>query len=262
MRLRILIPCLLWSALLMGCQGVFPNNSVHPGVAKNLRDSINKEFDLLAKEFDALNAEGAVELCDPSQFALARFVLYQIIEERRSASLAQLTRFITRARRFLNAARSRHNSGDCVDSDGDGLTDLEEVRRYKTGPKNADSDGDGLSDSLEARRYGTDPMNHDTDGDLLGDGEEVFFHRTSPRHPDTDGDGYPDGLEAAANTSPLDACLHPDRGKRLPGPWRRCEKPAVKAEPARSGPPRLRRTLRQDEILPSWLAETPGGDIP
>jgi hypothetical protein len=139
---------------------------------------------------------------------------------------------------------------------------LEEVHRYKTGPKNADSDGDGLSDSLEARRYGTDPMKYDTDGDLLGDGEEVLFHRTSPRHPDTDGDGYPDGLEADANTSPLDACLHPDRGKRLPSPWRRCDKPAVKAEPARLGPPRPRRTLRQDEILPSWLAGTPGGDIP
>ena len=39
---------------------------------------------------------------------------------------------------------------------------------------NADSDGDKLSDYDEVKTYGTDPLNPDTDADGYLDGEEVL----------------------------------------------------------------------------------------
>lgn len=90
------------------------------------------------------------------------------------------------------------------DTDGDRLTDGEEVRRYKTDPLNPDTDGDGLTDGDEVKVHGTDPLNPDTDGDRLTDGAEVLTHRTNPLRPDTDGDSLSDGDEVLTyKTDPL-----------------------------------------------------------
>ena len=59
-----------------------------------------------------------------------------------------------------------------VDSDVDGLTNLEEFTE-KTDPNNADSDGDAILDGDEVNTHATDPLNRDTDGDLLDDGREI-----------------------------------------------------------------------------------------
>ncbi len=60
-----------------------------------------------------------------------------------------------------------------VDSDSDGLLDLDETENYKTDPKNSDTDGDGLGDGDEINKYKTNPLNSDTDGDSYSDGDEV-----------------------------------------------------------------------------------------
>jgi hypothetical protein len=65
-------------------------------------------------------------------------------------------------------------------------------------PSADDSDGDGLTD-LEEAALGTDPHNPDTDGDGLGDGDEVNVHGTDPLKFDTDGDGCSDGEELGSN---------------------------------------------------------------
>jgi hypothetical protein len=44
-----------------------------------------------------------------------------------------------------------------LDSDGDGLTDYDEVNLYYTNPNDEDSDGDGLSDGDEVQTYDSDP---------------------------------------------------------------------------------------------------------
>jgi Tol biopolymer transport system component len=87
------------------------------------------------------------------------------------------------------------------DSDGDGLTDSEEIE-IGTDPNNPDTDGDELWDGDEVLR-GTDPLNPDSDGDGLSDGEEVLRRATDPLNPDTDNDVLNDGEEVQRGTDPL-----------------------------------------------------------
>lgn len=70
-----------------------------------------------------------------------------------------------------------------------------------TNPTENDTDGDGLSDDEEIFIAGTDPCLFDTDGDGLSDGDEVE-RRTNPLIVDTDSDGMPDGWEVANGFNP------------------------------------------------------------
>jgi outer membrane protein OmpA-like peptidoglycan-associated protein len=93
-----------------------------------------------------------------------------------------------------------------VDSDNDGLKDGEEVNVEKTDPNKADTDADGLSDGDELMKSKTDALKADTDGDGLKDGEEVTKYKTDPLKADTDGDGIKDGEEVTKyKTDPLKA---------------------------------------------------------
>src|SRR5690606_7927755 len=58
-----------------------------------------------------------------------------------------------------------------TDSDGDGLTDEEEIR-LGTDPTDPDTDGDGLTDGEEVA-LGTNPLSKDTDCDGISDFEEL-----------------------------------------------------------------------------------------
>ncbi len=121
-----------------------------------------------------------------------------------------------------------------VDSDGDGLTDEEELDEDRnnngeiepdeigtgTDPTLRDTDGDGLSDYFERRLstidmaldpldpsdsgcpFGTEEFDRDRDG--LTDCEEAI-KGTFGNNPDTDLDGIPDGIEFYMGTNPLEA---------------------------------------------------------
>lgn len=76
-----------------------------------------------------------------------------------------------------------------------------------------DSDCDGLLDIEEAGLYQTDPLVPDTDMDGLLDGDEILVYNTIPLNPDTDGDGVSDGQEILDHTDPNNpASMHTDRG--------------------------------------------------
>lgn len=121
-------------------------------------------------------------------------------------------------------------SDTSVDTDGDGLTDAEEVyegwtvsvfgRRAYQGYSSCareDSDLDGLTDE-EERQYGTDAKLRDTDGDGISDFDEIngfciqlrfaadtdapVCVTTDPLNPDTDGDGISDGAERDLRINP------------------------------------------------------------
>lgn len=70
-----------------------------------------------------------------------------------------------------------------------------------------DTDGDGLSDEEEVG-IGTDPASVDTDGDGVQDGGEVNAG-TDPLVADTDGDGFTDGEELDLGSDPLDPASFP-----------------------------------------------------
>ncbi len=90
-----------------------------------------------------------------------------------------------------------------ADTDGDGLTDGEEVLEYGTCPFLRDTDGDGISDYLEVMEYGTDPTDPDTSGNGLSDYEEIYEYGTDPLRKDTSGNGLSDYEEIQHGTEPL-----------------------------------------------------------
>jgi len=81
-----------------------------------------------------------------------------------------------------------------IDSDGDRLPDTQE-NRIGTNPFDPDTDGDELTDGEEVLDYFTNPLEPDTDWDGLRDGEEVHRYTTDPNDRDTDDGGVSDGHE-------------------------------------------------------------------
>lgn len=119
------------------------------------------------------------------------------------------------------------------DSDGDGLTDGEEIHTYQTDPLLCDTDGDGLGDGLErgktayiAPRQGgvcdqrdkdpstkTSAKSVDTDGDGLRDGPTVSINGRSIQGEDANADGRVDlnGLEGDPLSTDSDGDGLPDK---------------------------------------------------
>lgn len=107
------------------------------------------------------------------------------------------------------------------DSDGDLLTNKQEIQQFGTDPLFRDSDRDGVWDGEEVNA-GTDPLDPsvhsgrftggtpDSDGDGLADQLERNLG-TNPNVQDTDGDAYWDGDEVINGFDPLDPRDYPLR---------------------------------------------------
>lgn len=67
----------------------------------------------------------------------------------------------------------------------------------------SDQDMDGISNNDEVSKYKTDPTSVDTDNDGLTDWQEVFTFKTDPLKADTDNDGLNDGYEVRHGSSPI-----------------------------------------------------------
>ena len=110
---------------------------------------------------------------------------------------------------------------DSNDTDGDTLSDNDELYNYLTDPTSNDTDGDGMPDGWEVK-YGLNPISAlDADYDLDNDGWdfdrnflltsdeqftnlEEYWNNTDPTNNDTDGDGMLDGWEGYYNLQPND----------------------------------------------------------
>lgn len=103
---------------------------------------------------------------------------------------------------LLNETEDSHSSAP-IDSDNDGLSDINETTVLMTDPNSADTDNDGLNDHEETIVYQSDPTVADTDSDGVSDFEEAVFYYSDPNSNDTDGDGYSDYEEITnLNTDP------------------------------------------------------------
>ena len=100
------------------------------------------------------------------------------------------------------------------DTDGDGLTDYEEVYITLTNPLMYSTNGDSVSDgkqdfdhdgldNIQECFYGTDPYGADTDLDGLSDYDEIFVHFSNPLLADSDGDGLRDAQEVTYGMDPM-----------------------------------------------------------
>lgn len=79
-----------------------------------------------------------------------------------------------------------------IDTDGDSLSDNDELNKYFTNPNKKDSDDDGLDDNDEIYKYKSNPNKKDSDDDDLDDKLEIE-KGTNPNNNDSDGDGLLDG---------------------------------------------------------------------
>ena len=104
---------------------------------------------------------------------------------------------------------------DLADTDGDTLTDYQEVYITGTDPTvydsviegvsdaDADCDSDGLSNSYEIE-LGSDPCSEFSDEDEFNDYDEVYIYGTDPTKTDTDDGGISDSSEIKLGLDPND----------------------------------------------------------
>jgi hypothetical protein len=119
-----------------------------------------------------------------------------------------------------NIQEYAHQTNPCVtDTDGDGLSDGDEVNTYLTDPTKADTDGDGMPDNYEVLHACLNPVVADGALDFDSDTATNLYeyqHTTDPCvFNDTDSDGMPDAWEiqyASCGLDPNvnDAGLDPD----------------------------------------------------
>jgi len=192
------------NALLLGGAGGFKLHVLH--LAAEPDQDANAEVEAGMREL-AFSGNGVYERADN-------------IAGLSPASLDLLDlRIVLRAKQIIvsNVNAKPASGGPAPDSDGDGLSDVDEAL-FGTSPTETDTDHDGASDFVEALT-GSDPLaaalppacvslsNPAADSDLdgLSDCDEALLG-TDPSLPDTDGDGIPDRLEVSLATD----YLHPD----------------------------------------------------
>lgn len=110
-----------------------------------------------------------------------------------------------------------------VDTDQNGVSDAEEdldrdglsnniEMEYGTNPASSDTDGDNLTDYDEVYVYDTNPQKEDTDGDGLSDYDDVYLG-FNPLLTDTDGNGISDANEKVRQT--VEKGFEGDEGRGL-----------------------------------------------
>jgi len=122
---------------------------------------------------------------------------------------------ITDANEILYGLNPYDASDAKKDLDSDGLTNIQEINIYHTNPTLADTDGDGIKDGAEIR-YALNPLDPadgglDPDHDFMTNAEEINVFHTDPNvaNPgialDTDKDGLNDKLELGLGLDPNSA---------------------------------------------------------
>ncbi len=123
---------------------------------------------------------------------------FSLQEAQPSNNIQSLLGFYVAGNGWIDDIKTHAAIPGTQDSDGDGLTDNEEIGTYGSHPYFADSDGDGIEDGDEVAYWGGDWAS-DPDGDTL----------INLLDPDADGDGIDNGIEITQGTDPGDSSSYP-----------------------------------------------------
>ncbi len=118
-----------------------------------------------------------------------------------------------------------------IDADLDGLLNVDEYR-FESDPNNPDTDGDGITDGDEVNVYGSSPASSDTDGDEMPDAFEIAaaldYLDPNDADDDLDGDTVTNIQEFRLGSDPADPASLPPfigtyiesfEGASLPANW-------------------------------------------
>jgi len=135
---------------------------------------------------------------DGQWHTLVRDLARDLKEAQPDNELQAVLGFLIRGNGRVDDIKTRKEIPADLDSDGDGLIDVQEIATYGTSPYDADSDGDGIVDKDELVYWGAN-WNDDPDGDGL----------INLLDPDADNDGFTDGVEIGQGTDPADPAVVP-----------------------------------------------------
>ena len=137
-------------------------------------------------------------LTDGKWHTITRDLAYDLKQAQPDNELLAVLGFLIRGSGRVDDIKTRKSLPSDLDSDGDGLTDIQEITTYGTNPFYADSDGDSVDDKTELE-YWSANWNADPDGD----------GKVNLMDPDADNDGILDGIEIRQGTNPADASSIP-----------------------------------------------------
>ena len=138
------------------------------------------------------------QLIDGNWHTIVRDLSYDLKQAQPGNELLAVLGFLIRGSGMVDDIKTRSDLPTDLDSDGDGLSDMDEITNSTTNPYTNDSDGDGISDKEERDYWGSN-WNADSDGDGL----------INLLDPDSDNDGFSDGLERSQGTDPADPASQP-----------------------------------------------------
>ncbi len=135
---------------------------------------------------------------DGNWHTLVRDLEHDLKEAQPDNELQAVLGFLIRGSGRVDDIKTRKDIPANQDSDGDGISDIDEITIYGTHPYKVDSDDDGINDQEELNYWGAN-WNADLDGDGL----------INLLDSDADNDGISDGTEVAQGTNPSDAASVP-----------------------------------------------------
>ena len=109
------------------------------------------------------------KICDKDE-GLSSSVQGNVIKEKENCPFDCCVNSDYKVKECSQDYECKNNKCIALDTDGDGLTDLEE-KQFGSNPRVFDTDSDGLNDLVEKQK-GTNPNNQNTDGDRYKDGED------------------------------------------------------------------------------------------
>lgn len=133
------------------------------------------------------------QVMDGTWHTFTRDLIYDLKQAQPDNDLVAILSFHIRGSGRVDNIQAYTTIPFFLDSDGDTITDHDEIYIYATHPYYADSDGDGIDDGEELIYWGTD-WNSDYDNDTV----------INILDADSDNDGYSDGFELDQGTLPND----------------------------------------------------------